>query len=368
MKPRLPSHYYLLYEPPDDNGDEALTFVSQRRRIKVKGTLFREFSRVIVPLLDGKHTVAEIQELVAGTFGAPEVTAALELLADQHLLAEGGLSHPMLEPQLNFFHEVSGRSQAAQRQLAQATISVLGLGAAGAAVAAGLAAAGVGHLRCIDGSAVHDSDRYLNPLFAAGNIGEGRANALGRTILERWPQVEVTVNDCPLADDEQVLAAVRGSDLVICCVDPAEASLAYKLNRACMSERICWTSCVVSGFEAVLGPTVRPHETACYLCYKMRSVACAESPEDEFTFQQFLDHRKRDDTDRRENLVFSVGLAANVLGLEAVKLLTGITSPDTIGHILIIDLVQPAFERHVVLRHPRCPVCFPAPAPAPDER
>jgi adenylyltransferase/sulfurtransferase len=373
MRPRLPSHYYVLYEPPDSNGDEALTFVSERRKIKVKGTLFREFSRAIVPLLDGKHTVAEIQELVADTFGAQEVTAALELLAEQHLLAEDDVedgltveTRSLLEPQLNFFHEVSGRSGAVQRRLAEATVSVLSLSGPGVAVATGLAAAGVGHLRCIDASTVRAADRYLNPLFPAGDSGEGRASVLKRAILGRWPHAEVAVNDRPLVDDEQVLAAVRGSDVVICCTDPAEASLAYKLNRACMSAQIPWISCTVSGFEIILGPSVRPHQTACYLCYKMRSVACAENPEDEFSFQQFLDHRKRDDTDRRENLVFAVGLAANLLGLEALKLLTGIASPVTMGHILIVDALQPTIEQHVVLRHPRCPVCFSSPSPAPE--
>ena len=112
MKPRLPSHYYLLYEPPDAAGDEALIFISERRRIKLKGTLFREFSRVVVPLLDGTNTVAEIQERVADTFGPQEVATALELLAEQRLLAEGGASDPLLEPQLNFFHEAGGQPAA----------------------------------------------------------------------------------------------------------------------------------------------------------------------------------------------------------------------------------------------------------------
>src|SRR5260370_3793849 len=48
-------------------------------------------------------------------------------------------------------------------------------------------------------------------------------------------------------------------------------------------------------------------------------LACAGNPEDEFAYERFLDRRKQDDSDTRENLVFGAGLIANWLGLEAMK-------------------------------------------------
>ena len=59
-------------------------------------------------------------------------------------------------------------------------------------------------------------------------------------------------------------------------------------------------TCVAAGFEGIVGPTVRSGETACYLCYTMRSVALARDPEEDFNFQQFLDSRRTDDGDKRE--------------------------------------------------------------------
>jgi adenylyltransferase/sulfurtransferase len=103
---------------------------------------------------------------------------------------------------------------------------------------------------------------------------------------------------------------------------------------------------------------VYPFQTACYLCYKMRSVACAGNPEDSFAFEQFLDRRKRDDSGCRENLVFAAGIAANVLGLEVLKELSGILSPSTRGSIVVVDLLELRVSRHVVLRKPWCPACF----------
>lgn len=364
-KPRLPSHYYVLYEPPDADGDEALIFVSERRKVKVKGTLFREFQKAVLPLLDGEHTVVDIEAATADLFPPGEVGSALGLLAGQDLLTEDGGEnghasgrHAVLEPQLNFFHEVGRQPYAVQGRLAKNTVSMLGVSGAGSLVAVALAAAGVGRLRLLDSSRVVDTDRYFDPIFLHGDRGQSRAGVVQRVIESRWPDTVVDVNEAVLESEERIEAAIAGSDLVMCCADRGEASLLYKLNRAAMTHAIPWISCTVSGFEAVIGPLVRPHDTPCYVCYMMRSVACTEDPEEEFTFQRFLDRRKQDDSSRRENLVFAVGLAANLVGLEAMKSLARIAPCATVGAVVVASVVEMTMKRHVVLRHPRCPVCF----------
>jgi hypothetical protein len=79
--------------------------------------------------------------------------------------------------------------------------------------------------------------------------------------------------------DDDVAVAIGASDFVLGCLDPGLVSITYKLNRACLKKRVRWTSATVSAFEAVVGPTVFPHETACFLCYQMRVVACADDPD-----------------------------------------------------------------------------------------
>ena len=116
--------------------------------------------------------------------------------------------------------------------------------------------------------------------------------------------------------------------------------------------------------EVVVGPTIEPYQTACYLCYKMRLVAANENPEDEFAFQRFLDQRNQDDSGCHENLVFGVGLASNLVGLEVLKALTG-TALATRGRIVVVDLLDFTMTKHVVLRKPWCPACFNEPTNAP---
>jgi adenylyltransferase/sulfurtransferase len=114
---------------------------------------------------------------------------------------------------------------------------------------------------------------------------------------------------------------------------------------------------VSAAFEVTVGPLVAPYETACYLCYRMRAVACADEPEEEFAFQSFLDRRKRDDSATRENLVFGTTTAGQLAALEVFKELSGVVAPSTKGAIVVFDLIKLATTTHVVLRKPWCPAC-----------
>jgi adenylyltransferase/sulfurtransferase len=363
-KPRLPTHYYVWFEPPDHSGDEVLHFASAQRRIKLKGHSFREFQQYVIPLLDGKHTLAEIEESVADVFAPQDLEAGLQLLASQHLLEDAaGQEIPTqlaarLEPQLNFFHEMNINPVEQQSRLARSTVTILGLGGAGATAALTLAACGVGNLRCFDPQPVAPTDIYLSQAFSLADVGEVRASVVARKIAAAAPEVTVTVHTQNLENDEAVLAMIAGSDFIINCLDQGQSSLMYKLNRACLASNLNWTSCALSGVEIVIGPTVHPFETACYLCYKMRTVACAGNPEDEFSFESFLDQRKQDDSGRHENLVFGAGIAAHLVSLEALKELSTVFSSSTVGKITVFNLLELTSAKHVVLRKPWCPACF----------
>jgi bacteriocin biosynthesis cyclodehydratase domain-containing protein len=363
-RPKLPTNIYVWSEPPDTSGDETLHFISERRRVKLKGHSFREFCQFVLPLLDGHHTLEEIAQEVAHVFERADLEAALQLMTEQHLLEDAeGATLPadlvaQICPQLNFFQEMEIDSAQTQERLSGATVTVLGLGGAGAAVALSLAAARVGNIRCADVARVSMTDSYFSPVFAPTDTGAYRAHVVKRRIEMTAPQVRVAAYVQALEADEDLQQIILGADFIICALDAGLSSLIYKLNRVCLKETVRWTSCALSGAEIIFGPTVHPFETACYLCYKMRAVACAANPEDEFALASFLDNRKRDDGSRRENTVFGAGIAAGLLGLEALKELSGVFQPTAAGKIFVLNLLDLTWTRHVVLREPACPACF----------
>jgi adenylyltransferase/sulfurtransferase len=158
--------------------------------------------------------------------------------------------------------------------------------------------------------------------------------------------------------DDDVRGVIEGSHFVVNCLDAGQSGLAYRVNRVSLALGIPFTSVEASGAEVILGPTVDPHRTACYLCYKMRSVACSENPESEFAFQSFLDRRRQDDSPRHANLSFGVNIAAQMAGMEVMKALTSLPSMTARGRIFVLNLLDLSIKSHLVLRKPWCPACF----------
>lgn len=370
VRPRIPTHFYVFCDPPDDSGDETLHFLSSTRRVKLRGHSFREFVQHVVPLLDGYRTFEEIKTDVADLFAEDDLLACLELLAGQGLLEDAERmalqtdAKEVMQPQNNLFYEL-GLSAAGhiaggyQHNLASACIGIFGLTGAGLNAATALAASGVGRLRLLDDNRVAASDVYFSPVFGTADIGHTRATALASRLKVLAPQTQVETVDTPLLTDEAIASALAGVDFVVNCADEGNLGLVFKLNRVCLNLAIPWTSASPGGLEIILGPTVIPGETACYMCYSMRLVACADSPETEFKYQSFLDRRKHDDSGRHANLVSGVALAGQMAALEAVKAVSGFAPPACRGRVVVFDLRELTAGKHVVLRKPWCPACFP---------
>ena len=363
QKPLLPTHYSVWFDPPDEAGDEVLHFVSERRSLKLKGRSFREFHKRVIPLLNGEHSLEEIETATADIFPADELRDALGVLADQGIVVdatEQTLNTEVAErmaPQVNLFHDLAP-GVPVQKRLEAATVAVLGLSGAGAGVALALAAAGVGTVRCIDSLNIGPSDVYLVPFTGMDSVGSNRAQTIGDIVKNAAPQVNVVSDDRTLETEDDLRAVIEGADMVACCLDPGQSNLIYKLNRVCLATGMRWITCSLSGAEIIAGPAMHPGKGPCYLCYRMRTVACAGNPDDAFAYERYLDNRKRDDSSRRENLVFGAGLAANFIGMEIVKELTDLAEPSLVGRILTVRLTDLAVEKHSVLRKPWCPACF----------
>src|SRR4051812_11544290 len=87
-KPLLPSHYSVWFDPPDEAGDEVLHIVSERRSLKLKGRSFREFRKSVIPLLDGRHTLEQIQEATSDLFRPQDLAECLDMLGNQGVVVE----------------------------------------------------------------------------------------------------------------------------------------------------------------------------------------------------------------------------------------------------------------------------------------
>ena len=362
---RIPSHYYVYSDPPNKDGEETLHFVSGNRRVRLRGRSFREFVQYVVPLLDGGHTVEEISGEVTGVFDEEDLRPCLELLGSQGLLEDAAESpvSPDLEafmrPQLNLLHDLSPEPEELQRKLMASSVTVFGLNGLGASCALSLATMGVGSIRGVDVNNVGAVDAYHSPAYSRADQGAPRGQVLQQRLQAVAPSVRFAPWTQPFSSDEDVEKAAAGSDFIVNCLDDGDIGLAYKLNRVCLAKELRFTTVQAAGVEIILGPTVVPSKTACFLCYRMRSVACSDNPEAEFAVQSYLDRRHRDDSARRANFPLGVNIAAQLAALEVVKAISTIGGVSAQGRIHVLNLLDLTWQTHMVLRKPWCPACMP---------
>ena len=228
QRPLLPSHYRVLLEPPDDQGDETLSFVSLTRRVKLRGHSFREFRQRVVPLLYGRHEVAQIAEACSDEFAAQDLDDALALLAGQGLLRDAALETSVddvrRQPQWNQWHDLGlgtgrgagapGRGDRGRRRCQRRRCSRR-------------AGAGRGRRRqpAPDRQRAGPCGRRLSGRRLRRRRARPRARrCTARSAHARRRHVASPSQPQALPDDDAVAAVVQGADLVVCCPTTAAAA------------------------------------------------------------------------------------------------------------------------------------------------
>jgi len=261
----------------------------------------------------------------------------------------------VLSPQLNYFYEIEASPGSTQARLCNASVGIFGLSGAGAYAALAAASARIGQICCVDDGMVDETDLYLAPILTDRDLGTSRAAAVGRHLEQLGATVLLpTARDILSRVDE----AIAHFDFIICGAGERSRRVLENLNRACLRRGIPWTSCTLGGLEGVLGPTVLPGKTACFTCYKMRSIACAAEPDLALRLDMKAVQQECDDKLCQENLTFTAGILGNLAALEAFTAITGTGSYFAAGQIAVVSLYRGQWEKHTILRNPRCSSCF----------
>ncbi|QHG15713.1 TOMM precursor leader peptide-binding protein [Nostoc sp. ATCC 53789] len=359
---RLLEHVVVHTMRSDCNGEETMIFNTRRRTLTVKGQALHDVEKIVLPLLDGSRTIGEIRAAICEKLTDSSLNQCLEFLMDNRLVDEL-LEDPVdldsrtyLLPQISLYHELGFKQKDAQKHLANARIAVFGLGGSGLIAAINLASAGIGFLRLCDDICTFSSDLPMMSGSVFNQIGAFRVVEAARQIeaIAKVTQTE-TVTD-PLTNDETVNALLEDVDLVIVATDAVSVNLAYRLNRLCLKMQRPLLPGGAVGVEGTFGPLVFSQDGPCYLCYRMRSIACAKLPEAEFAIEQFLDRERRSQPRLRENLPIAQMLVGSYLALETVKMLLGLPIA-TDGKLLHLDLLGTKLTHNVVLKKPGCPHC-----------
>ncbi|MBC1237976.1 TOMM precursor leader peptide-binding protein [Nostoc sp. 2RC] len=360
---RLLEHIIVGVMPPDCHDEETMIFKTTRRTLAVKGQALHDVERIILPLLDGSRTIGEIRATVGEKLTDSSLNQCLEFLMDNRLVEEfledtvNDLdSRAYLLPQIGLYHELGFEQKDVHKYLTKARIAVFGLAGSGLVTAINLASAGIGFLRLCDDTSTVASDSSMMSGLVFNQIGAFRGVEAARQIEAMAGVTRTEVVTDPLTNDETINALLDDVDLVIVATDAVSVNLAYRLNRLCLKMQRALLPGGAAGVEGTIGPLVFSQDGPCYLCYRMRAMACAKLPEAELAIEQFLNRERRTQPRLRENLPIGQMLVGSYLALEAVKILLGLPIA-TDGKLLHLDLIGTKLTHNVVLKKPGCPHC-----------
>ena len=339
---------------------ERLLFRSETLAVRVDGGVADVLAKRILPLLDGRRKFSELAAAMPD-LPAEILRERLDSLVQERVLrmreqvGEGSATHP--SSLLAMLDELGVPASEAAARLASLHVTIFGLGAHGSHLAALLAAHGIGGLRLVDSAPLEASDVGLVAGADAAYFGEPREEIVRREIVATGSLTAIeTAGGITLAR-ASVAALCVETTFVVGCFNRNFETGQHWVNRASLELGVPALYAQCGAHEAFVGPFVLPEETPCFMCYRMRAVACAANLEEAMAYEEFLNRRKAPEPGDRPLLPLLGPYVASILAAEILKHFVAGLPPTLAGAQLQFDALSLESRLHRILRHPECPVC-----------
>ncbi|WP_152189447.1 TOMM precursor leader peptide-binding protein [Georgenia satyanarayanai] len=158
-------------------------------------------------------------------------------------------------------------------------------------------------------------------------------------------------------DRADLAQAVADSDLVVTAVEPELAAARLWVNTAGLEHDVPSLHAAWHGTRAVVGPLVLPGEGPCYLCWRMRALACEDDFAAAMAHEELLDQVRRAPARPRPVLPALLPWAAAVVTREVLAAAVGVYPAQLPGHVVTLDGPTGSQARHPVLQRPDCAAC-----------
>ena len=322
-----------------------------------------------VSLLDGNHAIDEIIESV-GRDAEVGVLSIIESLLAYNVLEEvrdepvAHLTSDEVEryqPMISYFSlapialsqstEMQATAESTVAALKGAKIMVIGARMVGSRVAIQLAQLGVGEICIVDDKMVTEEDTALIPFLTEKEKDTGPARSEVVASLARNANPYVRVYTVPEDHFENELGKYT---LVIVAGDRPSPLLYKRIKTVALDKKVMWTMVTMDGVEGIIGPTIVPHETACYTCYEMRLECNIDAYTEYLQYKKYLDEHPETYAETIGIPPFADIIAGFLVSDVPIMLQT---SGVTFGRQVIINFPAQKIEVNNVLKLPRCPSC-----------
>ena len=357
--------YYRLAPGVDivllSEGD--VLFRSDNLAIRIEGGFSRVLAERVASLLDGQHSLTEIAAKLPD-LTIDDLRHKLDALVQAQVLRCA--DHPngpqsadeqAVAPFLIMLDALGIDSAEALQRLSGLRVAIAGLEGHGAHVASILVSCGIGSIILLDPYPCQLGNLTLMPLVGMEAVGKPRQQTLKAVLQAQGGKTEILTGGDGEITRERISILASNCHMLVSCFDKGFSSTHHWINRASLEHGVPAIYAESRGHTVLVGPLVLPGQTACYMCYRMRSVACQENFNAAMSYEEFLDRRKRPALHERGVLPTVPPYIASLLALEILKHLLSLSPPSLAGKVLEFDALSLRTDTHTILQKPDCPVC-----------
>ena len=332
--------------------DDCLVLATSSVTLRLEGGVGRVVRDRLLPAITANSTR---YELVTSLSDLP--SQELERIID-HLIAAGilleapvdGAREPPAWTQL-VAEGLDERQRLADRA-GIVRVIVVGSGQVGEAIAGVLASAGIGTVLMEDPFPAYADDLGSGP----HENGPTRATVAIERLHSRWPETTFSAPSFAFAR-EPIMSLVADSHLVITALDPRLSAARTWVNAASLESGVPSLHVSVNGTCCDVGPLVMPGEGPCFVCWRMRAIACRDDFAVAMALEEALDADRQLPDEPRPVLPGIPLWTGGIAGHEALAVTLGIAQPRLAGHVLRLDGINMTDQLHPVVQRPDCPAC-----------
>ncbi len=152
--------------------------------------------------------------------------------------------------------------RAGQERLKDSTVLVVGAGGTGSPVLLYLAAAGVGHIRCVDSDELDLTNLQRQVLYSQSDVGAAKTELASRRIADLNPHIELEFKK-ERFHAQNAAEFLAGADLVIETADNFETKFA--VNDSAIQAGLPFITGGILRFDGQI-LCVHPGHSSCYRC------------------------------------------------------------------------------------------------------
>lgn len=341
--------------------EDRLLLRSDSLAIRIDGEAAGVLSHRILPLLDGRRPFSEIAARLPD-LSAELLRERLEALVGAQVLRrsdsawDAGQSY-LPASFLAMLDSLGVSARDATARLRVLHVTILGLEMHGAHLASLLAAHGVGRVLLVDPFPSGTVSPRPTPPIDDAFAGQSRQDIVQRQLAASCPAMQVQTAGPITLSRESVETVGRETNLLVGCFNRDFESAQHWINRASLELEKPAVYAQSSAHVALVGPFVLPGQTPCYMCYRMRGIACASDFQEAMAYEEFVNRRKIPPSNDRPAMPSLAPYIASILALEIIKRFVVGSPPSLAGRLLEFDALSLRTEMHPILRQPECPVC-----------